>query len=123
MEFENYFLIICAIGLIPIALSYGLVPNKTLPLLKVQTNTNVNHIFRAVMFLYFGTLGLWLAGAFIPSLTLTALICLSIFMLGLAFGRVVSIIVDGKPSLILLVYLVLEIVCGLIGLYLIIAHE
>lgn len=122
MEFENYFLIICSIGLIPIALSYGLVPNKTLPLLKVQTNTNVNHIFRAVMFLYFATLGLWLAGAFIPSLTLTALICLSIFMLGLASGRVVSIIVDGKPSLILLIYLVLEVVFGLMGLYLIVTH-
>jgi hypothetical protein len=36
-------------------------------------------------------------------------------MLGLAFGRVVSILIDGIPSLLLVIYAVLEIVMGLWG--------
>jgi hypothetical protein len=37
------------------------------------------------------------------------------FMLGLALGRVVSIVIDGMPSALLVVYTVLEIAMGLWG--------
>jgi hypothetical protein len=40
-------------------------------------------------------------------------------MLGLAAGRVASLVIDGMPHPLLLVFLVLELVFGFIGYYLI----
>jgi hypothetical protein len=37
------------------------------------------------------------------------------FMFGLALGRVASIVIDGMPSMLLVVYAVLEIAMGLWG--------
>jgi hypothetical protein len=50
--------------LIPIALSYGIVPNKTLtPMYDISVNNiNLTHIMRAVMGLYFGQIIFWLIG-------------------------------------------------------------
>ena len=69
------FLLFCALGLIPIALAYGVLPGVTLEqLLGIQVETiNLTHVFRAVMGLYLAMAGLWLLGAFRPSLTIPAL--------------------------------------------------
>jgi F0F1-type ATP synthase assembly protein I len=48
-----------------------------------------------------------------------AMYCLVVFMLGLAFGRILSVVVDGIAHWLLIVYLVLELTIGLIGLNLI----
>jgi hypothetical protein len=52
--------------------------------------TNLTHILRAVMGLYFGMVVIWLWGAFDKSLTEPALVCCAVFMLGLAVGRLWS---------------------------------
>lgn len=109
------FLIFCAVGLVPIALGYGAKPSATLDALfgiKVDT-TNLTHIMRAVMGLYFGMVILWLYGAFNRSLAGPALVACAVFMLGLACGRVLSFILDGMPHWLLIVYAALEIVLGL----------
>ena len=75
------------------------------------------HTFRAVMGLYFRMCILWLLGAFKPDMTRTALWSLVIFMLGLAAGRLLSLIVDGPAHWLLIVYLLLELVFGAAGLW------
>ena len=47
---------------------------------------------------------------------LPALYSLVIFMLGLAAGRVLSLVVDGMPHWLLIVYLVLEVGFGVVGI-------
>jgi hypothetical protein len=111
------FLIFCAVGLVPIALGYGAKPSVALDSLfgiKVDT-TNLTHIMRAVMGLYFGMVVLWLWGAFRRSMAGPALVACAVFMLGLAAGRLLSFILDGLPHWLLIVYAALEIVLGLIA--------
>ena len=118
------FLIFCAVGLVPIALGYGAMPSKTLDALfgiKVDT-TNLTHILRAVMGLYFGMVVLWLWGAVNKSVAGPALLGCAVFMLGLAGGRILSFILDGMPHWLLIVYAVLEIVLGLIAIMLYRGH-
>ena len=104
MNIRQMFLLVVAIGLLPIALSYGLIPQKSLSYLFDITVSDPNsiHIFRAVMGLYLALIIFWLIGAF-----------------GLAAGRILSLIIDGMPHWLLAVYLVLELVFGVLGILLI----
>ena len=109
------FLIFCAIGLVPIALGYGAKPSVSLDALfgiSVDT-TNLTHIMRAVMGLYLGMVVIWVWGAFKRQFTVPALVSCAVFMLGLAGGRILSLILDGMPHWLLVVYAALEIVLGL----------
>ena len=119
------FLLICAIGLVPIALGYGVAPSVTMDRLfgiGVE-GTNLTHVFRAIMGLYLGMIVIWVLGAFRRSLTRPALVCCAVFMLGLAFGRALSFLVDGQPHWLLIVYAVLEVVLGLIAVMLYKGHD
>ena len=112
------FLLICAIGLVPIALGYGIAPSITMEKLfgiSVE-GTNLTHIFRAVMGLYLGMVVIWVLGAFIGTLTRPALVCCAVFMLGLAFGRLLSFLIDGQPHWLLIVYLLLESIFAILAL-------
>ena len=108
------FLLFCAVGLVPIALGYGAMPSASLDaLFGVAVDTvNLAHILRAVMGLYLGTAVLWIWGAVERRMTAPALASCAVFMLGLAAGRVLSIVLDGMPHWLLVVYAVLEIVLG-----------
>jgi hypothetical protein len=119
------FLIFCAVGLVPIALGYGAKPSVSLDALFGITvdTTNLTHIMRAVMGLYFGMVAIWVWGAFNKQMTIPALISCAVFMLGLAAGRILSFIVDGMPHWLLVVYAVLEIVLGLIAVMLYKGHN
>jgi hypothetical protein len=120
MNIRQIFLLMTAIGLTPIALSYGLVPQKSLSYLFDVSVSNINgsHIFRAIMGLYLALLSFWIVGAFKVQLRQSALCSLVVFMLGLALGRVLSLIVDGMPNLLLIGYLGLELIFGILGLIL-----
>ena len=114
------FLIITALGLAPVALSYGLVPEKSLSWLFGidASSVDLRHIFRAVMGLYLAMIAFWIAGAFQTSLRVPALWSLVVFMTGLGLGRLLSLMVDGWPHPLLVVYLVLEIVFAAVGIWL-----
>jgi hypothetical protein len=121
----RFYLIFSAAGLLLVALSYGVAPAAVLPKvldLSIE-GTDLTHILRAVMGLYLGMIVLWVLGAFQPTLTRAAVIAEVFFMLGLAFGRVVSIIVDGVPSLLLIGYTVVEIMMGLWGILVLKKHS
>ena len=111
-------LILAAVGLVPIAFSYGIAPSKTVTyLLEFPVEgTSQTHVFRAIMGLYLANVLFWLAGAFLYSLKLPALWSLFIFMGGLAAGRIVSIVVDGVPNFVLMFYLCAEIAFGTLAL-------
>ena len=116
----KFFLLFCAVGLVPIALGYGASPSASLDFLfGISVDTvNLTHIMRAVMGLYFGMVVIWVWGAFNHCLTLPALVSCAVFMLGLAGGRALSFMIDGPAHWLLSVYAGLEILLGLIAIYL-----
>jgi hypothetical protein len=103
---------------VPIALSYGVDPVAMLPkILDITvTGTDQIHIFRAMMFLYLGAATFWLIAAFNPAWQRAAVIWAIIFSLSLAVGRAVSFVIDGRASLLLDIYFILEVLGGLLGL-------
>ncbi len=113
----RFYLLFSAAGLFVIALSYRVAPAEILPkLLDVTVDgTDLTHIFRAIMGLYMGMIVLWVLGAFQANLTRAAVIAEIVFMIGLFLGRVLSLIVDGVPSSLLVLYAILEITMGLGG--------
>ena len=119
-RFRSVFLVVTAMGLTPIALLYGIAPEKTLPwLFGIDVSgVDTRHIFKAFMGLYLALVAFWIAGALRPKLRLPALWSLFIFMVGLAGGRILSLLIDGQPSGLLMFYLGLEIIFGAVAWWL-----
>ena len=117
MKKESFFLVFVAIGVFCVSLGYGFLPNLTMPFLYDidVTNTNLSNILRAISGLYIALVIFWIVGAYNSNLQLPALWSLTIFMTGIALGRISSILIDGLPSPIFIFYLFLEIMFGLIG--------
>ena len=120
MKIRKLFLLTVTSGLIPIALAYGLMPVESMDyLFDMKINEpNGTHIFRAIMGLYLATAVFWIMGAFKPDLRQSAMLTLVVFMWGLGLGRALSIIIDGVPNALLLLYIFLEVGFGVIGLIL-----
>jgi hypothetical protein len=108
------------VTLLVIALIYGVAPAAVLPrVFKVTvTERDLKHIFRAMMGLYIALLSLWAVGAFIPSLARTAILTEVLFSTGLASGRVLSLVLDGWPSALLIFYLFIEVTSAAAGVLL-----
>jgi Domain of unknown function (DUF4345) len=114
------FLLVAGVFLIPVALSYGVDPASTLPMTMNVTveSTDQTHIFRALACLYLGMVAFCLIAAFVqPSWQHVAVIWAVFFAYSLAIGRIISLIVDGIPSPMLLFYLAVELVVGTWGLF------
>jgi hypothetical protein len=112
------YLLFIAIGLVPIALSYGIDPAGVLPKflnIKVE-GADQTQILRALMCLYLACSAFWAIAAFTPAWRRAAVVWGVFFMLALALGRAISLVVDGPASRLLDVYLGLEVVGGLLGL-------
>ena len=114
---ESFFLVFVAIGVFFASLGYGFLPSLTMPFLYdiEATNTNFLNILRAISGLYIALVTFWIIGAYNSNLQLPALWSLTIFMTGIALGRVASILIDGLPGPIFIFYLFIEIISGLIG--------
>ena len=115
------YLLFIAIGLVPVALSYGANPVGVLPrLLKFNVEApNESQVFRAVMCLYLATSAFWVLGALQPEWQRAALLWAVLFMLSLAAGRLISLALDGMPTAGLLnLYLAVELGAGALGLWL-----
>jgi hypothetical protein len=111
MQAIRFNLLFSAVGLLPIALSYGIDPNQILSkLLQIQpVQPGVVSIFRSVMGLYLASIVLWLLGAIRSGpLMRTALIGEIVFMAGLAAGR---------PSLMLIACTVSELLLAAWGVF------
>ncbi|HSD93440.1 MAG TPA: DUF4345 domain-containing protein [Methyloceanibacter sp.] len=112
------YLLLIAIGLVPIALSYGIHPAGVLPkFLDISVEgADQTQIFRALMCLYLACSTFWAIAAFKPDWQRIAVIWGVFFMVSLALGRAISLLVDGPASQLLDLYLGLEIFAGLLGL-------
>jgi Domain of unknown function (DUF4345) len=114
------FLLAAGVFLIPVALTYGVDPAATLPKFMNITveGTDQPHIFRALSCLYLGMVTFCIIAAFTPEWQRVAVIWAVFFALSLAIGRIISIIVDGVPSGILIFFLAVELIVGTLGLLL-----
>lgn len=107
---QRVLLLAMSVGLVPIALSYGVAPGSSLPWLFGidASGTNTRQIFRAIMGLYLGMIVLWAVGALRPSMRRPALCSLLAFTSGLALGRLLSLVLDGFPHPLLFAYMLAE---------------
>lgn len=105
MNLRQSILVLSAMGLVPIALGYGIAPQRSLEYLFEVSVQNVNgkHIFRAIMSLYLALAAFWIVGAYKTHLRQAALY---------------SLVVDRLPHWLLLAYFALELGIGLVGLQL-----
>lgn len=104
--------------IVSISLIYGITPDKTLPLLFDFTivTTDLKNIFRATMGLYLGIVVFWTIGIMQPKFWAAATITNICFMGGLATGRLMSILIDGQPSIYFLVGFIVEVIFTFWGL-------
>ena len=110
-KFKNLHLGLCSLIVTGVGFAYGISPNKILPFFfdfNVDS-IDLNNVFRAIMGLYLGLAFYWIIGIFKPEYWRNATLICIIFMGGLAFGRIVSIIFDGIPSLPFSIGTILEI--------------
>jgi hypothetical protein len=112
------FLVFVAAILVPPALSYGIDPAAVLPksMTIAVAGTDQTEMLRAVMGLYLGMTIFCVIAAFTPAWRHVAAIWAVFFLYSIAAGRILSLIVDGMPSRILLLYLVVELALGIWGL-------
>ena len=120
MKKESLFLILVAIGLIPLGITYGVHPSFNLLPISFLDEVEINsidhaNIFSGIMGLYITMAIFWIFGAFNKSLTIPALWSLVIFMTGIGLGRAISMIIDGMPSNAFLLFLLLEVMFAFIG--------
>lgn len=89
-------LIISVLIVVPVSFVYGFNPSSQF---NIYLNTIDEHnFFKAIMGLYFGFSILWVLGLFKANYLKLAIVSNMIFMLGLGFGRVLSLILDGTPT-------------------------
>ncbi|WGD35835.1 DUF4345 domain-containing protein [Olleya sp. YS] len=89
-------LVISVCIVVPVSLVYGFNPSSQFD---IHLNTIDEHnFFKAIMGLYLGVSVLWVLGIFKANYLKIALITNMIFMLGLGFGRLLSLVLDGVPT-------------------------
>ena len=117
MKKKNLHLLTSICIIVPIAIVYGLMPNGILKeIFTFQSWTpDLSNIFRALMGLYISMSIFWIIGIIRPRFWVAATLSNVLFMTGLAIGRIVSIVLDGTPSNIFLIGLILEIILAAWG--------
>ena len=112
MNIKQAYLILAFVVVAGIALLYGVSPRwfASSFLGVADLDRNVAHILRAIMGLYLGFGLLWLFAAFSSKHRNTAVLTTLIFAAGLVSGRIISLVADGLPSRILVIYTLAELV-------------
>lgn len=110
MQVKKYFLIFAFCAVSVIALLYGISPRWFAAVfLDVQElDPDFAHILRAVMGLYLALGCFWLYAAFDRRYTNAAVLTSALFAGGLFAGRLVSLVADGRPAPLLMLYVVME---------------
>jgi len=108
-------LIISVLIVVPVSFVYGFKPEAQF---NIQLHTIDEHnFFKAIMGLYLGFSVLWILGIFKTQWLKPALITNIIFMLGLGFGRLLSLFVDGTPTFAYLFGTFAELFLGFYGVW------
>jgi hypothetical protein len=120
LNYRKAYLWVSAVGLLPVAFSYGVAPEISLDWLygiAVQA-PNEAHIFRAIMGLYLAMVALWVLGATQQRFERPAIIGEVVFMSGLAAGRLLSVLLDGWPHWLLVGFIAVEVTLAIAGIVL-----
>jgi hypothetical protein len=119
MHIKQAYLIFAFVAVAVIALFYGVSPDWF-----GRTFLDVNdldaylaHILRAVMGLYLALGLFWLYAAFHQPYRDAAILTTIVFCAGLVSGRLISLVVDGRPAPLLLLYVAMEFALVPIGLW------
>ncbi|WP_203256570.1 DUF4345 domain-containing protein [Hyunsoonleella ulvae] len=108
-------LVISVIIVVPVAFLYGFSPSSEF---NIQLNTiDEQNAFKAIMGLYLGFSILWVLGVFKTNFLKLALVSNMIFMLGLGFGRLLSLVLDGTPTFAYVFGTAGELILGFYGLW------
>lgn len=100
MNQKNLHLLLSVAIVIPAAIFYGWNPEHVLPSFfdfEVKT-TDLKSVFRAIMGLYLSFSLLWILGIVKPNFWKAATLSNGLFMSGIAIGRLISLLIDGKSS-------------------------
>ncbi len=111
MQLKKGLLVLSFLTISTIALIYGISPNwffETMLASSHVPSIDQSHILRAVMMLYIALGCFWLFCAFSDKYRDSGIIVLAVFCGGLVSGRILSLLVDGMPSPILVVYILME---------------
>ena len=108
-------LIISILIVVPVSFVYGFNLGSQFDIY-LNTTDELN-AFKAIMGLYLGFSILWTLGILKAKYLKIALISNIIFMLGLGFGRLLSLFIDGMPSTVFLYGTFGELVIGFYGLW------
>jgi hypothetical protein len=112
---KNVHLLISILIVIPVALVYGFQPQL---LFDVTINSiDEANIFKAIMGFYLAFSSLWILGIFKQKYWYVATTSNMFFLLGLALGRIISLLIDGIPSLLFVMGTVGEVVLGFYAFY------
>ncbi|WP_296383438.1 DUF4345 domain-containing protein [Winogradskyella sp.] len=108
-------LIISVLIVVPVAFIYGFNPSSQF---NIYLGTiDEQNFFKAVMGLYLGFSVLWVLGIFRTNYLKFALVTNTIFMLALATGRLLSIVIDGTPTFAYVFGILGEFILGFYGLW------
>lgn len=108
---KNISLIFSVLIVVPIGIIYGFKPNL---FFDIQPNSIDEHnVLKAIMGIYLSFSMLWTVGIFKEKYWTTAVISNSIFMSGLAFGRIISLFSDGIPTYLFVLGIFGELVLGI----------
>jgi hypothetical protein len=108
-------LVISIIIVVPVAFLYGFNLSSELDI-HLDTVDELN-AFKAIMGLYLGFSILWILGIFKVGYLKPALVSNMIFMLGLGFGRLLSLALDGTPTFVYVFGTIGELVLGFYGVW------
>lgn len=112
---RNIHLIISIFIVVPVAIIYGFFPDLVF---EIHPSTIDEHdVFKATMGLYLAFSLLWILGLLQPKFWKSATLTNILFMFGLAFGRMVSLFLDGIPSTLFCLGILGEVVLGVYALY------
>ncbi|MGC6431236.1 MAG: DUF4345 domain-containing protein [Jejuia sp.] len=109
-------LIISVLIVVPVAFLYGFNPSTEFDI-HLDTIDELN-VFKAIMGLYLGFSTLWILGIFKKNYLKLALVSNMAFMLGLGFGRLLSLALDGTPTFAYVFGTVGELILGFYGVWL-----
>lgn len=108
-------LIISILIVVPVAFLYGFKPSSEFD---IHLDTiDERNAFKAIMGLYLGFSILWILGLFKKNYLKLALVSNMIFMLGLGFGRLISLVLDGIPTFAYVFGTVGELILGFYGVW------
>jgi hypothetical protein len=108
-------LIISVCIVVPVSFFYGFKPEF---LFDIELQTIDEHnFFKSIMGLYIGFSLLWILGIYTHQYLRMALVSNVLFMMGLGFGRVLSLFLDGAPSFGYIFGTFAEILLGCYGIW------